>query len=359
VRAAISVPGTGTVQIEDVTPAPVGPHDVLVRVDASGVCHTDLSAALGRSAGYERPKVLGHEGAGTVLEIGDRVRRCEVGDRVIASFVPACGDCWFCSRGWTNHCERTAERVSAYSVTRPDGSLAQTMAGLGTFAEVMTVHEDALVPVRTDLPSEQLALIGCGVTTGVGAVLWTAGVEPGASVAVYGVGGVGHFVLQGARIAGAAEIIVVDPLEHKRAHATSLGATHAIDPADGDPVQAIAELTGGRGADYVFEVVGKAEVAEQAYASARRRGTVVLIGKPAAGTVLNLPGDVLFRHEKRLVGSLYGSARIREHFPTLVLLAEQGILDIGAAISRRFALEDANDALAAIEDGTVIRSVLC
>jgi S-(hydroxymethyl)glutathione dehydrogenase / alcohol dehydrogenase len=361
-KAAVFTPPETKLVIEEVTLDTLGPQDVRVTVEASGVCRSDLSIlrATAEAAGSvgAPPMILGHEGAGVVTAVGTDVRRVEVGDRVIASFVPECGECWYCVRGESNHCE-TYGGSGAGHVTRSDGSRPLGMSGLGTFAEEMIVHEHAVVPVRTDLPSEQLALIGCGVTTGVGAALWTAQVKPGATVAVFGCGGVGQFVMQGARIAGAARIFAVDPVPMKREHARQAGATDLVDPSSADPVEQIREATGGRGVDYAFEVIGNPNVIMQAYDATRPRGTTVVVGMAAADATITLPAVPLFLQEKRLIGSFYGSAQIRRNFADLVALAESGQLDIGSAVSRRIRLDEVNDAFRAMEAGEVIRSVIC
>ncbi|HMC52539.1 MAG TPA: Zn-dependent alcohol dehydrogenase, partial [Acidimicrobiales bacterium] len=303
-RAAIFTGVDEPLSVEKVEPIAPGPRDVVVRVAASGVCHSDLSIARGYVA-FPPPTVLGHEGTGEVLEVGREVQRVAVGDTVVASFVPACGSCWFCLRDQSNLCETSLGMSVTPRVRRSDGSQASCMTGLGTFAEAMTVDESSVVKVETDLPPEQLALIGCGVTTGVGAALNTARVRPGSTVAVIGCGGVGQSVLQGARIAGAARIIAVDPVELKRKTAEQLGATDLVDPSKGDPVQQVLDLTGGRGADYSFEVIGLSETVQQAYAMARRGGTAVIVGMPRSESTVTLPGFSLFYDEKKLMGCVY------------------------------------------------------
>jgi S-(hydroxymethyl)glutathione dehydrogenase/alcohol dehydrogenase len=207
-KAALYVGESTGLSLEQVKPNPPGPRDVVVEVGASGVCHSDLSIMRGYVP-VPPGMVLGHEGAGRVVEVGAEVARVKKGDRVIASFVPACGACWHCLREQTELCERETEVSMAMRGSRPDGSPYFCMTGLGTFSEAMTVDEVSLVKVETDLPDAQLALIGCGVTTGVGAALNTAAVKPGASVAVLGCGGVGPAVIQGAHRAG--RIIAIDP----------------------------------------------------------------------------------------------------------------------------------------------------
>jgi S-(hydroxymethyl)glutathione dehydrogenase/alcohol dehydrogenase len=360
VRAAIFFPPAPELELAEVVPATLGPTDVRVAIEASGVCRTDLSVIQGLAgdAGPDQaqPLVLGHEAAGRVVDVGDAVRHCAIGDRVIASFVPACGACWHCVRDESNHCETFGTSVQSMQLV--DGTPVAALAGLGTFADFMTVTHDALVPVRTDLPSDQLALIGCSVATGVGAALWTAEVRPGSTVAVFGCGGVGSFVIQGARIAGASRIIAVDPFSDRRDALQALGATDFVNPTDADPVEQIQALTDGRGVDYAFEVVGSSETIMQAYNATRARGTTVVVGMPPFDASITLPAFPLFLSEKRLIGSYYGSVSIRRGFPMLVELAESGRLDIGAAVSRRIALEDINDAFRAMESGAVLRSVI-
>src|SRR5207302_2879019 len=201
---------------------------------------------------------------------------------------PACGNCWFCLHDKSNLCQ-SHEAMTAPRAFRPDGTTVFGMAGLGTFSDVMTIHEFQAVKVETDLPPEQLALIGCGVTTGVGAALNTAQVTPGSSVAVIGCGGVGQAVIQGARIAGAARIFAIDPVEMKRKTAETNGATDLIDPAQGDPIAQVQELTGGRGADYAFEVIGLPDTILQAFNTARRGGTVVIVGAPRMDATVTFP----------------------------------------------------------------------
>jgi S-(hydroxymethyl)glutathione dehydrogenase/alcohol dehydrogenase len=232
------------------------------------------------------------------------------------------------------------------------------MTGLGTFAEAMVVDESALVKVETDLPDEQLALIGCGVTTGVGAALNTAKVKPGSTVAVIGCGGVGQAVIQGARIAGASRIFAIDPVELKRKTAEQLGATDLIDPAQGDPVSQVQALTGGRGADYAFEVIGLPETILQAFNTARRGGTVTIVGAARMDSMVTFSAFQLFYEEKKLLGCIYGSAAVRRDFPRFIALTETGRLDLGAMVSRRIKLDEVNDAFRAMQAGEVIRSVI-
>ena len=215
VKVAVAYEAGEPLVIEDLPVPEIGPNDALVRISASGICHTDLHVINGRSA-LPLPIVPGHEACGVVEAVGPEVRRVKVGDRVLSSVTPACGTCWWCINGMSNHCELNPTVKSANRFALPDGRQAATVCGCGTFAEAMVVHEASVVPVHTDLADEQLALLGCGVTTGLGAALNTAGVIPGSSVAVIGCGGVGQSVIQGARISGAAIIVAIDPVPGRR-----------------------------------------------------------------------------------------------------------------------------------------------
>ncbi len=356
-RAAMFTETGGPLTIENVEPTPPGPRDVVVKLGASGVCHSDLSLKNGY-VGIMPGTILGHEGAGEVVEVGKEVTKVKPGDHIVAAFIPACGECWFCLHDQSHLCDNEMNVMMAMRGNRPDGSQYMAMTGLGTFAEAMTCNEQSIVKVDTSVPDEQLALIGCGITTGVGAALNTAQVHPGATVAVIGCGGVGQAVIQGARIAGAGRIIAVDPVEMKRKTAEQFGATDLIDPADGDPVEQVRAATGGRGTDYSFEVIGLPETIVQAYDVARAGGTAVVVGMARFDATVTFPAMALFGGNKALLGCLYGSARVRRDFPKFVQLVETGRLDIGSMVSRHIHLDEVNDAFRAMEAGEVIRSVI-
>ena len=343
--------------VEDLPVPDVGPRDVLVRVTAGGICHTDLNVIAGRSA-LPLPIVPGHEGCGIVEETGPEVRRVRPGDRVLASVSPACGHCRRCVDGLSNHCELNPVVKAAQRFDLGEGLRAAAVCGCGTFAEAMVVHEASLVPVETDLPDEELALLGCGVTTGVGAVLNTAAVVPGSTVAVIGCGGVGQSVVQGARIAGAAAVIAIDPVPGRREASVRAGATHTVDPAAGDPVAQVRELTGGQGADYAFEVVGNPDLMVQAFEMARVEGTVTLVGMPAVGATLTLPAIQAVFSGKRLAGSVVGGAQILRDIPRFIRLAESGRLDLGSLVSRRITLDEINDGLDLASRAEGVRTVI-
>jgi S-(hydroxymethyl)glutathione dehydrogenase / alcohol dehydrogenase len=286
------------------------------------------------------------------------VRHVAVGDRVVGTFIPACGVCWFCLHDESHLCEQAFPVMFTHRATRASGEELTPFCGLGTFADVMTVSEISVVKVETDLPDAQLALLGCAVTTGVGAALNTARVEPGSSVVVVGCGGVGQSVIQGARIAGAARVIAVDPVESKRAAALALGATDTVDPSVDEPVHAVRALTGGRGADYAFEAIGHDATLRQAFTCSRRGGTVVAVGVHKVGTDVTIPSYQLVLEERRVLGTVYGSSQVRREIPRLLEFASDGRLDLASMVSRTIALDDVNDAMRAMQAGEVIRSVI-
>ena len=356
-RAAVLNAYNEELVIEDLSAPNLAPNEVRVRIDASGVCHSDLTVQKG-GVPMPPPLILGHEGSGTVLEVGDAVSRVKVGDRIISSFTAMCGNCWFCLHDKSNLCQRTSDTMLATRGIKADGTNVFGMTGLGTFSDEMVISELQAVPIQTELPAEQLALIGCGVTTGVGASLNTAGITPGDSVAIIGGGGVGQAVVQGARIAGAGRIFIIDPVEMKRKTAETNGATDLIDPGAGDPVQQVKDATGGRGADVVLEVVGLPETILQAFSTARSGGTVVVVGMPRVDAMITMPAFPLFSDEKNLKGCMYGSSQNRRDFQRYVDLVETGRLNVADMVSRRIKLEEINDAFRAMEAGEVIRSVI-
>ena len=339
---------------DDVAVLEPGPGDVHVRLAASGVCHSDLSSQNGTIPG-PLPCVLGHEGAGVVVEVGSAVQGLKSGDHVIASFTPACGNCRRCLGQQPYLCEMMHASSQAMRFRAGDQEVAG-FCGLGTFAEEMVVPAASLVAIPVDIPLHVAALIGCGVTTGVGASMWTAEVSPGSSVLVIGAGGVGIAAIQGARIAGAAEILAVDMGESKLAHARTFGATHAVTPDQLDDAK--ATITGGDGFDFALECIGRSDTVRQAYDATRRGGTTVVVGMGGFQDNLSFNGFELAYQAKTLKGSMYGSADVRTDFAKLLRLWRQGKLDLEGMISRRIALEDVNDAFRAMEAGEVIRSVI-
>jgi S-(hydroxymethyl)glutathione dehydrogenase/alcohol dehydrogenase len=262
-------------------------------------------------------------------------------------------------RDQSQHCEtRVGLAGDRDRVRRSDGATAKTFVGLGTFAELMTVSATSLVRVETDLPDSQLALIGCGVTTGVGAVLNTARVAPGSAVAVIGCGGVGQSVIQGSRIAGAGLIVAIDPVALKRDAARQFGATHTVDPTQEDSVEVVKSLTEGRGADYSFEVIGLPSTMVAAHDMLRPGGAAVLVGVPSAGATVTFSARGLQSGERKILGCSYGSAQVKRDFHDFVRFAEQGQLDLAAMVTRTVTLDEVGASFQAMESGEVIRSVV-
>jgi S-(hydroxymethyl)glutathione dehydrogenase/alcohol dehydrogenase len=342
--------------IEDVDVAkPIG-REVLVRTVGSGVCHSDLHYVDGFYP-FPAPAILGHEAAGVVEAVGPHVAEFKPGDHVIACLSVFCGRCAYCLTGRTHLCQSRPVRAPEEPPKLSwKGAPVNQFANLSAYAEQMLVHENGLVRVRDDMPLDRAALIGCGVTTGVGAVLNTARVEAGATVAVFGAGGVGLAAIQGARLASAGMIIAVDVVARKLAQARELGATHTVDASAGDPVEAIRELTGG-GVEYAFEAIGLKKAAEQAFDCLRPGGTATIVGMIPVGQKIELDGPAFLR-ERRVQGCSMGSNRFKVDMPKYVDFYLQGRLKLDEMITRRGRLEEVNDAFRAIKAGEVARTVL-
>ena len=343
--------------VEDIRIDKPGPREVLVRTAAAGVCHSDLHFFNGTYPG-QTPCVLGHESAGVVEQVGESVRYVQPGDHVITCLSVFCGHCEYCLTGHMSLCQEPEVRRGRGEDPRlsQGGEALTQFANLGSFAEQMLVHEHAVVKVRQDMPLDRAALIGCGVTTGVGAVIHTAAVEPGATVAVIGCGGVGLSCINGAAIAGASRVIAVDLVASKLELARNFGATDTVDASGGDAVAQVRELTGG-GVHYAFEAIGLKTCAEQAFQMLRRGGTATVIGMIPPGQMVQLHGAE-FLSEKRIQGSMMGSNRFRVDMPRFVDFYLQGKLHLDDMISSRIALGDVTDALLALEKGEVARNVI-
>lgn len=339
---------------DDVELVDLGPDSVHVKLVSSGVCHSDVSAQNG-TIPSALPCVLGHEGAGVVQEVGSGVKGVKAGDHVIASFTPACGVCRRCLGKQPYLCE-LMHTTSTLPTFKIDGEPVVAFCGLGTFSEEMVVNAAAVVPVPNEIPLNIASLIGCGVTTGVGASMWTAEVTPGSSVVVIGCGGVGIAAIQGARIAGAAEVVAVDTVESKLDHARRMGATHGVTPDQLEDAK--RDVTAGDGFDFALECIGHPDTIRQAYDYTRRGGVAVVVGMGRFQEEVSFNGFELAYSAKTLKGSMYGSADVRTDFSKLLRLWQQGKLDLEGMISRRIALDDVNDAFRAMQAGEVIRSVI-
>lgn len=343
--------------IEDVTVSEPAPDEVLVRVVASGVCHTDRTMQLGAND-LPLPLVLGHEAAGIVERVGSAVTYVKPGDPVATCASAFCGSCRWCMRGELQHCER--KRRSREPGRPPRLSQGDTpvepFVGLGGFAEQLLVHESAVVKLPEEMPLDRAALLGCSVITGVGAVRNAAKVQVGQTVAVIGCGGVGLNVVQGARIAGAAQIIAIDRIPDKLDLARQFGATHTVDAGTTDPVEAVRELTGG-GVDHAIEVVGVAATMEQAFQMLDTQGTATVVGVARPDVQVRVPATDLLL-EKRLQGSKMGSSRFRIDIPLYCRLYLDGRLKLDELLSARVPLTEVNRALADLDNPLGARTVL-
>ncbi|MFS4094577.1 Zn-dependent alcohol dehydrogenase [Streptomyces sp. AF1A] len=355
-RAAV-LHETGQEKLEvhdDVEAVGFGPGKVRVRVRATGLCHSDLSAMNGVLP-QPAPFVPGHEGAGDVLEVGDGVRHVKPGDRVVICWLPACGACPACRRGQSRLCLAGFMNAGTPNFRRSGGDVFG-FAGTGTFAEEVVVDAGCAVPAPNDVPYDIAALIGCGVTTGLGAALNTADVAAGSSVAVIGCGGVGISAVQGARLKGAAEIVAVDPVASRREAALRFGATRAVPPEE--LADAKQHVTGGEGFDYVFEVVGRSATARTAYENTRRGGTLVVVGAGAMDDVLQLTMFELFFDEKRILPSLYGGGDVVRSYERTIALWRAGRVDLAGLITHRVQLAEINEALDQMRTGTALRTCI-
>jgi S-(hydroxymethyl)glutathione dehydrogenase/alcohol dehydrogenase len=347
-------------QIEDVKIGKPGPHEVLIRTAAAGVCHSDLHFVEGKYP-FPLPAVLGHESAGVVEQVGSEVRTVKVGDHVITCLSAYCGHCESCLTGHMSLCvspDTKRGKGDEPRLFREDAGAPNMnqFLNLSSFAEMMLIHEHACVAIRKDMPLDRAALIGCSVTTGVGAVIHTSNVRPGETVVVIGCGGVGLAAVNGAAIAGAGRIIAVDRIGSKLNLAKHFGATDVVDASADDPVKAVLELTGG-GVHHSFEAIGLKQTAEQAFKMLRRGGTANIIGMIPVGTTIELHGAD-FLGVKRIQGSLMGSNRFPVDMPRFVDFYMSGKLKLDEMISRRIPLSGVNEALEELKTGELARSVI-
>jgi S-(hydroxymethyl)glutathione dehydrogenase/alcohol dehydrogenase len=363
-KAAVCVGLNEPLEIQDLELESPHAGEIRVRMGASGVCHSDLSIQNGTLMG-SLPMVLGHEGAGVIEELGEGVTGLEVGDHVVVSWVPQCGECFFCKKGQGFLCEAgqmammTGGLLDGTTRFSRGGQPITQMACSGTFSEQAVIPAIGAVKIPKDVPLEIGALIGCGVLTGVGAALNTADIKQGDTVAVVGCGGVGLNVIQGAKIAGAEEIIAVDMLPNKLDMAKQFGATTLVNASDGDPVSQVMELTEQRGVDVAFEVIGLKQTIEQTLMMTRRGGEAILVGVPRMEVMLELPaffGVVLM--SKTIKGCWYGSSNVQQDVPRLLEYYKSGELKLDELISRRISVNEVNDAFTAMEAGEVARSVI-
>ncbi len=348
------------VVVEKIAIDPPKRGEATVKLAACGVCHSDLSAITGTIA-LPLPLILGHEGAGVVEEVGEGVSDLEKGDHVVFSFIYMCGKCRFCVAGRPVLCLQAGKALTTPLEGTPRardaaGAPLNIFSGCGAMAEYATVSAENLVRIDPKIPLDCAALVGCGVTTGVGAVFNTAKVQPGSSVAVFGCGGVGLSVIQGARIAGAERIIAIDTLEPKLEMARKFGATDVVLGKE-DPVKALKALTGG-GPDYAFECVGSGELAATAYRAIRRGGLAVVVGVAQPSDLTSVRTMTLPFEEKTLTGSSFGSCVPRVDFPRMLGLYLAGKLQLEEMISKRYAIAEAPQAFADLQSGRNARGVI-
>ena len=336
------------------------PREVLVRTVATGVCHSDLHVVdgVGRWP-LDRPIVLGHEGAGVVEAVGRDVTTVEPGDHVVACLSGFCGTCPQCLSGHPNVCSNSivARKEGEKPRLSLGGQPVRQFINISSYAEKMLLHENSLVKIDPDLPLDKAALVGCGVLTGVGAALRSAGLEAGETVAVYGCGGVGLSIVQGARIGGARQIIAIDQFGQKRQMAMRVGATHFVNSSETDPVKAVKELTGGAGVDHAFEAVGNAKLCRQAIESLAIRGTATIVGVLPPDATIEFPWMAI-RPECKVQTSRMGSNRFRIDIPHYLDFYKQGRLDLDAMVTKTGRLSDINEAFRAMKAGEVARTVL-
>ena len=364
IRGVVLEETGGPLVVSELELAAPGPEEVLVRLRASGVCHSDWNAVDG-TAETRCPAVLGHEGAGVVEAVGERVSRVRVGDHVALSWAPWCGECDECRRDLPQLCSTvwpamgTGGLMDGTPRLSRDGEPVYHYSFLSTFAEACVVPERSCIPIPDDVPFDVAALVGCAVTTGVGAVWRTAGVRPGDRVAIVGCGGVGLSALLAAVAVGANPVIAVDAAAGKLDVARELGATDAVlwQGSAAETADAVREASGG-GVDYAIEATGRPEAMEAAFLSTRSRGAAVLIGIPRADAVLSLPAATIPRMERRVLGSIYGSSKPERDFPHTLALYRSGRLPLDRLVSHRLPLEEAERGFELMQSGEALRVVL-
>ena len=355
VKGVIARSKGAEVELVDVVVPDPGPNDVIVRVQACGVCHTDLAYRDG-GINDEYPFLLGHEAAGIVETVGDRVTHVAEGDYVVLNWRAVCGECRACKRGQQQYCFATHN--ASKKMTLSDGTELTPALGIGAFIDKTLVHEGQCTKVDPAADPAVAGLLGCGVMAGIGAAVNTGQVSRGQSVAVIGCGGVGVAAVVGARLAGASTIIAIDIDDTKLEWAKDFGATHAVNSTSTDPVAAIRELTDGFGADVVIDAVGRPETYEQAFYARDLAGTVVLVGVPTPEMRLELPLLDFFGRGGSLKSSWYGDCLPERDFPMLVDLHLQGRLPLEKFVSERIGIDAVEAAFDAMKSGSVLRSVV-
>lgn len=358
-KAAVLNAIPGELDIEDIEIGEPGPREILIQTKAAGLCHSDLHFMEGKYP-HPCPVVLGHESAGVVEAVGSMVSYVKPGDHVITCLSAFCGHCSQCTDGHMTLCENKNTELVRADGDAPrlsrNGESVNQFLHLSSYAEYMLVHEQAVVKIDKDMPLDKASLIGCGVTTGLGAVFRTAKVAPGESTVVIGCGGIGLSAIQGARIAGANKVIAVDVNEAKLELAQSMGATHVVNAANDDAIVAVRDLTGG-GVHHSFEAVGSKQTAEQAFKMVRNGGQATVIGMIPVGTMVEIHGPELL-YEKTLTGSNMGSNQFRTDMPRFIEMYLDGRLRLDEMVSKTIQLEDINAGFEDMKAGNIARSVI-
>ncbi len=352
------------IRVEEVELDPPKDHEVQVRMVAAGICHSDYHIVVGDLPAY-LPIALGHEGAGIVEEVGPGVTNCKPGDHVVLSFIPSCGQCYYCTRGHTNLCNMGAAILmgpqldGTFRMHNAQGENVGQMCVISTFSERSVVPDMSVVKVADYYPLDKAVLVGCGVPTGIGAVIHRAKVEAGSTVMVIGCGGIGMNAVQGAALAGARMVIAVDVVDFKLEKAKEFGATHTINAKNQDVVQIVKDLTWGIGVDYAFEAIATPATIGQAYACLGKNGTVVVIGlTPATAESIPIPPLDLVLFQKTLMGTLYGDSQPRNDIPNLLAMYHAGKIKLDELITRTYTLDQVNEAYADMVAGKNIRGVI-
>lgn len=357
VRAAVLPAFDAPLAVEELELLPPGPRDVVVQARAVEVCVTD-SYAIRPGPLAHPPAILGHSAAGVVEAVGSAVTAVRPGDRVVVAGTPACGACFWCDRGEPHQCREIFEGEVRHVARRADGTPVSAAGGVGTYAELLLVREFGLVRVDTTLPDEHLCLLSCGAASAMGAVFGIARVGLGDSVAVFGAGRIGSWLVQSARLAGAVRVVAVEPLADRRERVRALGATDVLDPTEGDVVEQVRDLTGGRGVDAAFEAAGDAAAVVQAFSATRRGGVLVPLGMTDWAATVDLPANDLAMGGREVRSCQYGNVDIRRDLPRFARVLEAGLLDPAAVVDRTYPLAEAGKALAAAADRELLTAVL-
>ncbi|GBC71980.1 S-(hydroxymethyl)glutathione dehydrogenase [Candidatus Calditenuaceae archaeon HR02] len=363
-RAAIIRRYGSPLVVEDVELIDPDADEVVVKIEASGVCHSDLSLARGYYPDIPIPIVPGHEGAGVVVDVGEKVETVKKGDRVFTIWMPSCYNCEYCLSGRFHLCQNALKAIigatlpsGKLKVRDKQGGLIHHFTSTAALSSYMVLHEKNLQKLTVDIPLDKVAILGCAVLTGVGAVLNTAKVREGSSVAVIGLGGVGMNIVQGARLAGAEKIIAIDLYDSKLEWAAKFGATHFINASKEDPVEAVRKITGD-GVDYSFEAAGSVKAMELAYRLARRGGIITIVGVERGGVEIRIPALDLHMNEKTIKGCYYGSSSPRLDSLKYLRLYKAGKLLLDELVTKTYRLEEINEVFKDMEEGRIIRGVV-